>query len=290
MWRSYLKLTKPSIMMLVLLTGATALVMQKDLLARPFDFLLVMLALFCTGGSANALNQYFERDIDARMQRTKQKRPLPGGNLAAGNALIFAISIGLLGCAIFWLRFNVLSAFLALATILFYSLFYTLWLKPNTHLNIVIGGAAGSMAPVIAWVAASNSLSFTPWLLFLIIFFWTPPHFWALALCIKEDYEKVGLPMLPLVKGDTQTIRQIFTYTLVMVAISILPVLWEATTVYLVVALLLGVIFIYKALGLLRAPSIARERRLFIYSIFYLLVLFSTLLLDAVFFAEVLPF
>jgi protoheme IX farnesyltransferase len=241
--RSLVQLTKPSIMLLVLLTGATALFMEGRFKHHPGKFLLVLLGLYLTGGAANALNQFFERDIDARMQRTRLRRPLPQKQLSKNLALGFAISIGVLGCLLFGFYFNWLSAGLALGTILFYSFFYTLWLKPNTHQNIVIGGAAGAMGPLIAWAAATGSLAMTPWILFLIIFFWTPPHFWALALCLKEDYRAANLPMLPVVKGDAATLRQIFYYTMVLVAISLSLLLIQFSWLYLLAATLLGGVF-----------------------------------------------
>jgi len=190
--RTYLALTKPTIMVLVVITGATGLVLQQDFTYQPWSALLVLCGLFLTGGSANALNQYFERDLDARMERTSKRRPLPMHRLGPNEALFFAVAIGVAGVLLFGLCFNLLSAALAGGTILFYGLFYTLYLKPRTAQNIVIGGAAGAMAPVIAWAAAAGDLSLTPWVLFLVIFLWTPPHFWALALYLREDYEAVA--------------------------------------------------------------------------------------------------
>ena len=165
-----LQLTKPTIMLLVVLTGAAALVLEGGLNRRPLLFAAVLLGLTLAGGSANALNQYFERDIDARMSRTRRKRPLPKGTVTPREALVFAVTIGILSIVLFAAVFNPLSAALAAATILFYGLFYTLYLKPRTHFNIVIGGAAGAMAPVIAWAAATGTLAWTPWILFAIVF------------------------------------------------------------------------------------------------------------------------
>ena len=270
-------------MLLVLITGASALVMEGRFVHHPTDFLLVMLGLFLTGGSANALNQYFERDIDSQMSRTRRRRPLPLGNIGKNEALLFAIVIGVIGVALFAFRFNLLSALLSLITIIFYGLFYTLWLKPNTHQNIVIGGAAGAMAPVIGWAAAANSLTFEPWLLFLIIFLWTPPHFWALALYLKEDYKKVNLPMLPIVKGDDVTLRQMLYYTIALVVISLSLVLFRSSLFYFTVAIVLGAIFIKKALAVKKSKSHQEERGLFKYSILYLLGLFLTIIVDGFF-------
>ena len=279
--RHYITLTKPSIMLLVILTGSTALFMEKSLVHRPLDFFLVLLGLYLTGGAANALNQYFEREIDAKMQRTSKKRPLPQHKLEARQALIFSLGIATMGVLLFGFYFNWLSAALSLGTILFYSLFYTLWLKPNTHQNIVIGGAAGAMGPIIAWVAATGTLSMTPWILFLIIFFWTPPHFWALALCVKDDYQRANLPMLPVVKGDKETLKQIYYYTLVMVAVSLSLLLIQFSWIYFIAATVLGIIFIQKAFVMRLHATLKQEWALFGYSIVYLLALFCVLIVDS---------
>lgn len=280
--RDFLKLTKPTILLLVVLTGAAALVMEGSFLSDPLRFGLVILGLTLTGGAANALNQYFERDIDALMERTKRKRPLPLGNLSPKAALVFAVSLGVGAVWLFAFFFNLFSAILALGTILYYAFFYTLYLKPRVYQNIVIGGAAGSMAPVIAWGAATGGLNLTPWILFLIIFFWTPPHFWALALCIKKDYEKAKIPMLPVVKGDKETARQILFYTLWMVAFSLALLFVRAGLVYLLLALILNGIFVYKAYRIWRRGAFGEARGLFGYSIVYLLILFLGIMADQV--------
>ncbi len=280
--RNYLRLTKPTIMLLVLFTGATALVLEGSLISHPTRFGLVLLGLFLTGGSANALNQFFEREIDARMARTKDRRPLPLGQIGVQQALWFSIAIGLLGILLFAYFFNWLTALLALATILFYSLFYTLWLKPNTSQNIVIGGAAGAMAPVGAWAAATGSMALAPWFLFLIVFLWTPPHFWSLALFCKADYVKAELPMLPVVKGDSSTLNQILLYTLLVVAVSFGLFLTGSGILYLVAAALLGGWFIRKALSARREQTDSASRRLFGFSIVYLFALFFAVMVDRV--------
>jgi protoheme IX farnesyltransferase len=278
----FINLTKPTILLLVVLTGAAALVMEGSLLSEPAAFGLVLLGLSLTAGSANALNQYFERDIDAVMDRTKRKRPLPLKNLSPRAALFFAVTIGVGAVLLFAFRFNLFSAVLALGTILYYAFFYTLYLKPRLYQNIVIGGAAGSMAPVIAWAAATGGLNLTPWILFLIIFFWTPPHFWALAMCVKKDYERAKIPMLPVVKGDKETARQILVYTLWMVAFSLALLIVRAGLVYLLLALVLNGIFLYKAYRIWRRGAFAEAWGLFGYSIVYLLVLFLGIMADAV--------
>ncbi len=276
----YFQLTKPSIMLLVIFTGTTSLVIQGSLVDHPVKFLLVLLGLFLSGGSANALNQYFERDIDAKMGRTARRRPLPMHQVSPTGALVFSVGIGVLGVAIFAVFFNLLTAALALGTILFYSLFYTLYLKPTTPQNIVVGGIAGAMAPVGAWTAATGAMAWEPWIMFAIVFFWTPPHFWALALYCKDDYEKVDLPMMPVVKGDQKTIDQIFVYTLVVVGVSLSLILFRAGWFYFATAAVLGGLFIQKASRLRREHSEQSFRSLFGYSILYLFALFTAMMVD----------
>jgi protoheme IX farnesyltransferase len=277
----YIALTKPTILLLVVLTGAAALVMEGSMSSRPAEFLLILVGLALAGGSANAFNMYFEREIDARMSRTRNRRPLPQGLMAPRRALIFAICIGLAGVLIFLIFFNMFSALLALGTIVYYAFFYTLWLKPNTAYNIVIGGAAGSMGPVIAWAAATGSLGIAPIILFLIIFIWTPPHFWALALHYKSDYRHAGLPMMPIIKGDRQTKFQIVAYTILLVILSVAVTVVGAGAIYLTLALLLGGLFIIKSVKLLKLDSNHPAMGLFSYSIVYLLTLFVGIIIDS---------
>jgi protoheme IX farnesyltransferase len=277
----YIQLTKPTIMLLVIFTGATALVAEGSLLAQPGRFALVMLALYLTGGCANALNQYFEREIDAKMTRTANRRPLPMDRMSPGHALAFSIIIGLLGVTIFAYFFNWLSAALSVGTILFYSLFYTLWLKPNTVQNIVIGGVAGAMAPVGAWAAATGGTAVLPWLMFLIVFLWTPPHFWALALFCKDDYVRAQLPMMPVVKGDAATLRQIVAYSTVVVAASFALIFFGGGWLYAIAAALLGAWFLVKSVDALRQQNERSARSLFGCSIVYLFALFTAIIIDS---------
>ncbi len=277
---AFFQLTKPTIMLLVVFTGATSLIIEGSMLAHPWKFLLVLAALYLTGGCANALNQYFEREIDSRMKRTYKRRPLPLGTLAPRPALIFSISIGVIGVLIFGFFFNWLTAMLSLGTILFYSLFYTLWLKPNTDQNIVIGGIAGAMAPVGAWTAATGHMDVVPWIMFLIIFLWTPPHFWALAMFCKDDYKKAQLPMLPVVRGDKATLRQILWYTITLCTVSLSLLAFGGGWLYLIVAAGLGYVFIKKAVALTRNHSDKLLRGLFGYSILYLFGLFTAMIVD----------
>lgn len=277
-----IQLTKPSIMFLVVTSGATALIIEGSMLSDPLLFLIFLFGLFLTGGSANALNQYFERDLDARMERTSARRPLPTKKISSKAALIFALGIGVAGIIILWYSFNMLTAMLSLGTILFYGLFYTLWLKPNTSYNIVIGGIAGAMAPIGAWTAATNSITIMPCLLFLIIFFWTPPHFWSLALYFKNDYIKTKLPMLPVVSGDNATYDQIFYYTLILVAFSLAPLLVEFGWIYLIVSSGLGGVFIQKAYRARKLKDINIAWGVFKFSLIYLFLIFAALIIDSV--------
>ena len=268
-------------MLLVIVTGATALFMEGSLIGQPIKFFLVLIALYLTGGSANALNQYFERDIDSLMERTKNRRPLPLGRIQATNAFIFSITIGIIGVLMFGLIFNWLTALLSLTTILFYSLFYTLYLKPNTKNNIVIGGVAGAMAPVGAWTAATGEFALAPWILFLIIFLWTPPHFWALAAFRTDDYKKSGLPMLPVVKGVDFTMKQILLYTVILVVATISLYWVYSSWIYLTVAIVAGYLFLKKSYKAKQDQSVKQLRGLFGYSILYLFALFFTIIIES---------
>lgn len=277
---SFFQLTKPSIGFLVLITAAATVVKEGSLLSDPVRFMLLLIGIYAVSGCANGLNEYFERDTDAVMARTRQRRPLPQALITPGQAFWFAIGIGVAGLTIFAVFFNGLSALLSLGTILFYSFFYTLILKPRTSLNIVIGGAAGAMGPIISWAAITGALALTPWLLFLIIFFWTPAHFWALAICLKDDYAKAGYPMLPNVKGDAETYRQIWFYTIVMVITSFLLVFDQAGIVYTIGAGVLGSLFLHKAWRARQVHSVNESWRLFRFSILYLFALFFIFMID----------
>ena len=198
-------------------------------------------------------------------------------------ALAFAIAIGVASVALLWAVSTPLAAWLALGTIAFYGFFYTLWLKPRTVHNIVIGGAAGAMGPVIAWAAATGSLGLTPFLMFLVIFLWTPPHFWALALVVQDDYRAVNIPMLPIVRGEAETYRQIELYTLALVLLTLLMPFAKAGGLVLgLTALLLGGLFVVKAMRARRRGTVAAAREVFAYSIVYLFVLFIGIIADAI--------
>lgn len=272
-----LQLTKPTIVLSFTLTGATAMVMEGSLLLRPFQFVVVLLGLFATAGSANAFNQYLEREIDGRMKRTAKRRPLPQGLVTPPQALWFSILMGVTGVGTLSFVFNELSGFIALVTILFYSFFYTLFLKPRTPYNIVIGGAAGATAPLIGWAAATGTLSWQPWWLFLLVFMWTPPHFWSLALNIKEDYAEVGIPMLPVAKGDAHTQNEIWVYSLLMAGLTYLPY-YHVGRPYLVGATILNGLWLMLAWKLKRENNRKNAASFFGYSILYLMALFILLM------------
>ncbi len=214
------------------------------------------------------------------MSRTRYKRPLPLGKISPIEALIFSISLGVVGVLILGLFFNWKTGMLSLATILFYSIFYTLYLKRTTPYNIVIGGIAGAMAPVGAWMAATGGTAIVPWVQFLIIFLWTPPHFWALALCHQDDYRAAGYPMLPLVKGEKETIRQIGYYTAALVLGSLAPMIAGFGWFYFVVAAILGVVFIGLVWRARIMMAYEAYRNIFRFSILYIFILFAGMAID----------
>lgn len=274
------QLTKPKIMLLVLVTGGTALVLEGSLLSDPVRFLLFLAGLYMTGGAANAFNQYFERDIDARMTRTRKRRPLPRGMVSPPQALVFSIVLGSAGVALLAALFNLLTAALALATILFYSLVYTLWLKPTTEYNIVIGGIAGAIVPVGAWAAGAGAIGVTPMILFLIIFLWTPPHFWSLALYYRSDYEHARLSMLPVVKGAAVTLREISVYSVILVAASFGYAFSGGGGIYIGAAGILGAALLRQVWLAYRWRDSTRLWRLFSFTILYLSGLFVAMIID----------
>lgn len=277
----FINLTKPRISILFAITALSALAMEKSIPLTSLRAWLIILATFLVGGGANALNQYFERDIDSRMARTAKKRPIPLGKVTPNQALIFAISISMIGLGLLSYYGTPLAVFWGLATIIYYSFFYTLYLKPRTPYNIVIGGAAGATGPLIGYAAATGSVSWGAVILFLIIFFWTPPHFWALALCCKEDYTTANYPMLPLVVGDEATRKQIFGYSLFLIPLSTaLYFFKESGMIYLIGSLVLGIPFLYLAWRVLKEKTIKSYWQLFGYSIAYLMFLFIVIIVD----------
>jgi protoheme IX farnesyltransferase len=276
----YVATTKPRIVMLAAFCALIGMLLASEGMVEPriLVFGLVGISLLaCAGFSFNCL---VERGIDARMARTRG-RPLARGQVSALGTLAFAGAIGGAGSWMLFTFVNPLTMWLTLATFVGYAVIYTVLLKPATPQNIVIGGASGAMPPVLGWAAVANDVTMPAMILFLIIFVWTPPHFWALALYRVEDYRKSGLPMLPVTHGREFTVLNIVLYTLLLLATTILPFLIGMSGVpYLVAALVLGLVFLYYAIGLWRDYSDALARKTFSYSIFYLTALFAALLVD----------
>ncbi len=280
--RDYITLTKPRIISLLLLTTVTTMFVA-DPAGPPLSTILwTMLGGYLAAGGAGAINHFVDRKRDARMARTSS-RPLVNGRITPTHGLVFGIVLGVSAFFQLWLTVNLLAAALAMLGLLGYVFLYTVWLKPITPQNIVIGGSAGAVPPLVGWAAATGSLTLEALWPFLIIFFWTPPHFWALSLMIKEDYERTGVPMLPVVKGEAETRRQILIYTFVMVAVTIGPFATGLLgALYLACALVLGGVFIAFALGLYRHPAPALNLRTYLYSLAYLALLFVAMAVDAV--------
>jgi heme o synthase len=280
--RDYITLTKPRIISLLLLTTVATMIVATGHFPPLSTLFWTILGGYLAAGGAGAINHYIDRDRDARMARTAG-RPLVSGRIEPRHGLIFGITLGALATVQLALTVNVLSAVLALAGLLGYVCVYTLWLKPLTPQNIVIGGAAGAVPPLVGWAAATGSLAPEALFPFGIVFLWTPPHFWALSLLIKDDYARTGVPMLPVVKGEAATRRQIVAYTLVLVAFSLLPVATGFLgAIYAASAVVLGVAFTVLALRLLRHPSRAAALRLYLSSLAYLALLFCAMAVDRV--------
>ena len=281
-FKSYYQLTKPRIIPLLLITTAASMWIASEGRVDPVLLLVTLTGGTLAAASAQVLNCIYDRDIDYTMTRTR-KRPIPSGRVQPHHALIFAVVLGTLSFSLLTVFANLLAASLAMSGIVFYMLIYTHWLKRHTTQNIVIGGAAGSIPPLVGWAAVTGDLSLTPWLLFAIIFLWTPPHFWALALMIKEDYAEVEVPMLPVVEGEETTAKQIWIYSWLVVPCSLLLVypLGNLSIVYGAIALYLGYKFLYKAWELKQDPTDNQlARGMFKYSIFYMMLLCVAMIVD----------
>ncbi|QXQ07010.1 heme o synthase [Sphingosinicellaceae bacterium] len=283
-WRDYFALLKPRVMTLVVFSAACGLLVAPGHI-NPFLGFVAILCIAVGAGAAGALNQWYEADIDAVMKRTAG-RPIPAGKVSPQEALSFAValaggSVMVMGLSVGWL-----AAGLLLGSILFYAVVYTVWLKRRTPQNIVIGGAAGAFPPVIGWAAVTGDVTLMPVLLFAIIFLWTPPHFWSLALFMEADYSKAGVPMLPVTHGPKATRTQVLLYSLVLVPVSALPwALGYTGWVYGAVALGLGAVFIVEAYVVSRSTAVATadmlaEKRLFRFSLLYLFLIFAGLVAD----------
>jgi heme o synthase len=278
--RDYVALTKPRIIALLLVTTvATMVVADPDGLALS-TVLWTMLGGYLAAGGAGAINHYLDRERDARMART-QTRPLVAGRIEPLHGLEFGIALGVLAFVQLAITVNLLSALLAMAGLLGYVFVYTLWLKPLTPQNIVIGGAAGAVPPLVGWAAATGSLALDALYPFAIVFLWTPPHFWALSLLIKDDYARTGVPMLPVVRGEDATRRQIVVYAAILVLFTLAPVATGLFGgIYLAAAMVLGAAFLGLAIRLQRSPSRPAALRLYLSSLAYLALLFAAMAVD----------
>ncbi len=275
----YLALTKPKVQSLLLLTTVTTMYVAGD----PSLALVVATCLggYLSAGGAGAVNHWFDRDIDARMARTAN-RPVPSGRVAPNAALGFGIGLAVLSFAELSLLVNVLAACLALSGFLGYVFVYTVWLKRSTPQNIVIGGAAGAVPPLVGWAAVTGTIDPIAIYLFAIVFFWTPPHFWSLSLLMKDEYAKVGVPMLPVVRGERETRRQILLYSGLLYAVTQLPFCAGGFGgVYLGASMVLGALFIAGAVVLNRRADRRSALRLYLFSLAYLALLFASMVLDA---------
>ncbi len=276
----YLALTKPRIIELLLITTVPVMVVAEQGLPSLWLMFATVLGGSLAAGGANAINMYVDRDIDALMERTQQ-RPLVTGVMSPRDALAFAVNIEAFAFIWLTLTVNLLSAVLALAACLFYVFVYTLWLKRNYRSNIVIGGAAGAVPVLIGWSAVTNSLAWAPVVLFAIIFFWTPPHFWALAIRYRDDYTAASVPMLPSVAGMREVARQIVAYAVLVFALTlVLAPVADLGVIYVVSALVLGAVWVAMSVDVLRSPTEKRAMRLFGYSITYITLLFAAMAAD----------
>jgi protoheme IX farnesyltransferase len=275
----YVELTKPKVQSLLLFTTVATM----EVAGNPSPGLIALTCLggYLSAGGAGAVNHYYDRDIDARMARTAD-RPVPSGRVSPRAALIYGIVLATLSFVLMSATINVLAASLAFAGFVGYVGVYTIWLKRRSTQNIVIGGAAGAMPPLVAWAATRGSLSWTAVYLFAIVFYWTPPHFWALSLLMKDEYAEVGIPMLPVVKGERETRKQILLYSLLLYAVTQLPFCAGGFgVIYLVGSMVLGLAFVAGAYLLYRRADRRTAIRLYLFSMLYLALLFATMVLDA---------
>ena len=276
----YIALLKSRVMSLVVFTGLAGVLVAPGAI-HPVLAAVAVLCIAVGAGASGAINMWYDRDIDAIMNRTRG-RPIPTGRVAPGDALGFGVVLATASVAIMGLAVNFAAAALLAAAVLFYVFVYTMWLKRRTPQNIVIGGAAGAFPPMIGWAAVTGGVSVESLLLFALIFFWTPPHFWALALYSRGDYEKAGVPMLPVVAGKAETKKQMLLYTVLLVPLSVAPAwLGFAGWIYGVGALLLGLTFCAAAISVLLDETDRSAKRMFGFSIFYLFALFAMLVADA---------
>ncbi len=275
----YVELTKPKVQSLLLLTTIATMYVAGD--PSPVLVLLTCIGGYLSAGGAGAVNHWFDRDIDAQMKRTAS-RPIPAGRVAPRSALLFGCGLAALSVLELSVAVNPLAAALSFSGFVGYVLVYTVWLKRRTPQNIVIGGAAGAVPPLVGWAAVTGSVSGTAVILFFIVFFWTPPHFWALSLLMKDEYGRVGIPMLPVVRGEAETRRQILLYAVLLYAVTQLPFCAGGFgVIYLLASVALGAGFIAAAARLYRNADRASALRLYLYSLAYLALLFCAMVADA---------
>ena len=275
----YVELTKPKVQSLLLFTTATTMLVAGS----PSLGLILVTCLggYLSAGGAGAVNHFYDRDIDAAMARTAN-RPVPSGRVAPAAALVYGCVLAALGFGLLWWQVNLLAACLSFSGFLGYVFVYTVWLKRRTPQNIVIGGAAGAVPPLVGWAATTGTLSGTALYLFAIVFFWTPPHFWALSILMKEEYAKVGVPMLSVVRGEAETRKQILLYTVLLYAVTQLPFCAGGFgMIYLVSSLALGGMFIVGSVALYRRADRRTALRLYLFSLAYLALLFAAMVADA---------
>ena len=279
-WRDYLEITKPKVVLLLVFTALVGMALAVPLWLPLQESFFGLLGIGMAASSAAAINHVIDQRADAIMKRT-ENRPIPSGSLTSSQCLTFAITIGAISMVMLVTLVNVLTAVLTFLSLIGYAVVYTVWLKRATPQNIVIGGAAGAMPPVLGWTAVTNELTAAPLLLFLIVFVWTPPHFWALAIHRRDDYAKVNIPMLPVTHGIPFTRIQILLYTVLLVIVSIFPYLIGVSGfVYLLGALWLGGVFLYHAILLFNDEATRQPIKTFVYSINYLMWLFGIMLVD----------
>jgi heme o synthase len=275
----YVEMTKPKVQSLLLFTTVTTMCVAGD----PSIGLVALTCLggYLSAGGAGAVNHWYDRDIDASMARTSD-RPVASGRVAPGAALVYGLTLAALAVAVLAVGVNPLAAALSFSGFLGYTLVYTVWLKRSTPQNIVIGGAAGAVPPLVGWAATTGSLSWTALYLFAIVFYWTPPHFWALSLLMKDEYAKVGVPMLPVVRGERETRKQILLYTILLYAVTQLPFCAGGFGVpYLVASVTLGAVFIAGSVRLYRRADRRAALQLYLFSLLYLALLFAAMVVDA---------
>lgn len=283
--KAYVALTKVPIVLLLVFTTVTAMIVAANGMPGLDIFLATLIAGIFAAGGSSALNQYIDRDMDAKMNRTA-RRPIPSGRVEPVNALIFGLALIAWSMLILGIFVNWLAAVLTLLGCIYYVVIYTMMLKRNTVINIVIGGGAGAMPVLVGWAAVTGTLSVEAWILFAIIFYWTPPHSWALAILVNKDYAAAGVPMMPVARGEETTRLQILLYSIQLVAVTLIPAIGLLMgvemlgIVYLIAASILGIGMIYLAVVLLRQPSKKMAKTLYKYSSFYLAFLFLAMIID----------